>query len=86
MTSVIDIEFGPDGLLYVVEYDANDWFSATSLGNAAGGTIKACDVTTGNCSIVEDGLTLPGEITFDKWDNLLLLENNLGNPTVRMVN
>lgn len=36
LTSVIDIEFGPAGFLYVLEYDENGWSGATSLGNAAG--------------------------------------------------
>ncbi len=84
LTSVMDVEFGPDGSLYVVEYDLNDWFNAIELGNAAGGTIRSCAVTTGeatdagDCAIIAGGLTLPGAITFDKWDNLWVLENNLG--------
>lgn len=85
LTSVIDAAFGPKGYLYVVEYDANGWFAATSLGNAAGGAIKRCDVDAGTCSIVEDGLTLPGAITFDKRGTLWVLENNIGAPTVRKV-
>jgi len=32
LTSVIDVAFGPDGDLYVVEYDENGWFAATALG------------------------------------------------------
>jgi hypothetical protein len=82
LTSVIDVAFGPDGLLYVVEYDVNGWL-AVFLGNAAGGAIQACDVTTGDCETVADGLELPGAITFDKWGNLWLLESNIANPTVR---
>lgn len=84
-TSIIDVAFGPDGMLYVVEYDEANWFAATVLGLGSGGTINACDVGTGGCSIVESGLTLPSAITFDKWGNLWLLENNLAVPTVRQV-
>lgn len=51
LTSVIDLAFGPDGGLY--EYDANGWFAATELDDAAGGTIKSCDVDTGDCDLVE---------------------------------
>lgn len=84
LTSVIDVTFGPDGLLYVVEYDANGWLQAL-FGNAAGGTIKACDVGTGDCEIVEDELVFPGAITFDKWGDLWLLESNIIAPVVRRV-
>lgn len=84
-TSILDVAFGPDGMLYVVEYDEDNWFAATELGAPAGGTINACDVGTGACSVVEGGLTLPSAITFDKWGDLWLLENNLGAPTVRQV-
>lgn len=82
LTSVIDLAFGPEGNLYVVEYDENSWL-AVFFGNAVGGTISSCDVGTGTCSVVEGGLTLPGAFTFDKWGELWLLENNIGSPTVR---
>lgn len=86
LTAVIDVAFGPDGLLYVVEYDRNGWLAplvpAIPL---AGGTISRCDVSTGACSIVEDILTLPGAITFDKSGNLWVVENNIIDPVVRRV-
>jgi hypothetical protein len=85
LTSVIDVEFGPDGYLYVVEYDENGWFAATALGNPAGGTINRCNVETGQCTAAVEDLTLPGAIAFDKDDTLWLLENNIGTPTVRTV-
>jgi hypothetical protein len=85
LTSVIDLAFGPDGYLYVVEYDANGWLAATALGNAAGGTIRRCDVSTGECEIVESGILFPSAITFDKRGVLWLLENNLIAPMVRRV-
>lgn len=85
LTSIIDVAFGPSGDLFVVEYDGNGWFAATTLENPAGGTIQRCDVETGSCSVVEAGRTLPGAITFDKTGRLWVLENNIGNPTVRAV-
>lgn len=85
LTSVIDVAFGPDGLLYVVEYDENGWFGALQLGDPAGGAIKSCDVESGICETVEAGLTLPGAITFDKRGNLWVLENNIIDPVVRRV-
>ena len=88
LTSVIDLEFGPDGMLYIVEYDKNGWLQAV-IGNAAGGAVKRCDTGTGDCEVVEgaDNFVLfATAITFDKWDNLWLLENNLVAPKVRRLN
>lgn len=85
LTSVIDVEFGPKGHLFVVEYDENGWFAATALDSAAGGTINRCDVESGQCTAVAEGLTLPGAIAFDKKGTLWVLENNIGSPTVHTV-
>ena len=85
LTSIIDVAFGPDGMLYVVEYDEAGWFTAVTAGPTSG-TINRCDVMgAGGCEVVEDGLTLPSAIAFDKWGDLWLLENNLFAPTVRQV-
>jgi hypothetical protein len=80
LTSIIDVEFGSDGL-YVVEWDTNGWLAAL-LGGGAGGTVKRCDVTTGACSIVAGGLVLPGAITFDSSGTAWIVENTFA-PTVR---
>lgn len=66
-TSIIDLAFGPDGLLYVVELDENSWFAA-NLGPQAmlGGTINACDVESPACVEVATGMPLPTAITFGK--------------------
>ncbi len=85
LTSVIDIEVGPDGWIYLVEYDKNGWFTATSGASPAGGTLKRCNPDTGTCETVEGDssfLLYPGAITFDKWDNLWLLESNIANPAI----
>jgi hypothetical protein len=81
LTSVMDVEFGPDGHLYVVEYDANGWLAAVT-GGGAGGTVKRCHVGTGHCDLIAGGLALPGAITFDRSGTLWLLENTFA-PTVR---
>lgn len=89
-TSIIDLEFGPDGKLYVVEHDEASWLAAFIPNLAVGGTIHACDLGA-NCEVVASGLEFPGAITFDKQGNLWLLENNdtraiMGPPpTVRML-
>jgi hypothetical protein len=84
LNSVIDIEFGPDGYLYVVEFDKNGFFPVVVFGDLGLGTVKKCDVSANSCEIVEDNLVLPGAITFDKWDNLWLVDNVFA-PTVRSI-
>lgn len=92
LTSIVDVAFGPDGMLYVVEYDQRGWFGALELGllfsDGPQGAIRSCDVATGGCTTVEDGLILPGAIAFDRWGDLWVLEDNLaifGDATVRRV-
>ncbi|MGA9575151.1 MAG: ScyD/ScyE family protein [Lysobacterales bacterium] len=65
-TSIIDLAFGPDGLLYVVELDEASWFAPEALMSATSGTINACDVGTLYCSEAASGLVLPTAITFGK--------------------
>ncbi len=88
LNSVIDIEFGPDDQLYVVEFEKNGFLAAVSPDiPLAGGTVKKCDVSSESCEIIEGGdgsLFLPGAIAFDKWDNLWLLDNVFA-PTVRSI-
>jgi hypothetical protein len=90
LNSVIDVEFGPYGYLYVVEYEQNGFLAtvAPELGiPMAGGTVKKCDVEAGSCEIIEGEngtLFLPGAITFDKRNNLWLLDNVFA-PTVRSI-
>jgi hypothetical protein len=57
-TSIVDINFGPDGTLYVVEIDEASWL-AVELGGAAavGGTVDAC--TWGSFTCTEDAAGLP---------------------------
>lgn len=92
-TSVIDMAFGPEGDLYVVEYDENGWLSVVVPPiPTAGGTVNRCDLDSGSCEVAEiggetlEGLTAPAALTFDKWGGAWLLENNLAAPTVRKLN
>jgi hypothetical protein len=84
LTTVIDLEFGPDGRLYVVEFDQHGFLASFGAFAPGGGMLKSCDVGTGQCQVVEDGLLFPGAITFDKWENLWLVDNVFA-PTVRRV-
>jgi hypothetical protein len=66
-TSIIDLAFGPDKLLYVLELDENSWFAANlGPGAMAGGTINACDVENPGCVEVATAMPLPTAITFGK--------------------
>ena len=70
-TSIVDLAFGPDGTLYVDEYDEAG-FIAVELafmglpGLTVGGTVNACDVSSGSCSEVAGGLMLPIAVAVDK--------------------
>jgi hypothetical protein len=77
-TSVIDLRFGPDGYLYVVELDELSWLPVEFLGGAAaGGTINACDVSTGSCHEVASGLPILTAVTFDSGGGLWAAINAL---------
>jgi glucose/arabinose dehydrogenase len=68
-TSIIDLAFGPDGRLYVVELDEAGWLAVEGNGFAAtpaGGTVSSCNVRRGSCSVVESGLSLPTAVTVDR--------------------
>lgn len=86
LTSVIDLAFGPDGMLYVLEYDANSWL-APFIGAVAGGSISRCDVSVASatCRVAAAGLVLPGAITFDRSGDLWVVEGNISAPSVHRV-
>jgi len=89
LTSVIDLAFGPDGALHVVEYDEAGWLGLFT-GSLEGGTVSRCEVggapdASAACSPVAGGLFLPSAITFDKRGGLWLLEGNITGPTIRQL-
>lgn len=88
-TSIIDVAFGPGGDLFVVENDENGWLTSVEPIPSAGGTVNRCDLDNEECKpfgdTEEGDFTFPAAITFDKWDDLWLLENSLAAPTVKKV-
>jgi hypothetical protein len=42
-TSIIDLQFGPDGTLYVTELDEASWAAVEIFQSPTGGTINACE-------------------------------------------
>ncbi|MDR5590296.1 ScyD/ScyE family protein [Christiangramia sp. SM2212] len=89
LTSVIDVVMGPDGLLYIVEFDANSFLSAfVEEIPMGGGTISAYDTEGNFVKTVAENLVYPSAVTFDKKGNLWVLENKLfigGSSTVSML-
>jgi hypothetical protein len=68
-TSIVDLNFGPDGTLYVTEIDEAS-FLAVELGAPTGGTVNACNTTNWTCTEVATGLTIPTATATDKDGNL----------------
>lgn len=90
LTSIVDLEFGPDGTLYVVELDADGWLATEGelITPAAGGTVRACDVDTGSCPVIAAGLSLPTAVEVDKGGDLWVIENDFipfGTATVHQL-
>ena len=94
LTSVMDLAFGNDGLLYVVEFDALGWLAVDlasgggPLGPVAGGNVKACDVGTGICTVVASGLSLPTAVTIGRDGRVWVAENSAipGTATISPIN
>lgn len=76
-TSIMDLAFGPDGFLYVVELDEASWLAVSGGGfaPAAGGTVNRCNVGTGSCTTVATGLSLPTAVTVDKAGTVWVAEH-----------
>ena len=79
-TSIVDLHFGDDGTLYVVELDEASWF-ALELGQPQGGTVDACDSTTWNCTETATGLQMPIAVTTTPSGGLFALIGAL-DPTI----
>lgn len=84
-TSIIELAFGPDGFLYVVEFDELGWFASEVLGIVAGGTISACDVGTLDCAEVEAGIPYPTAIAFGKRGRLWATRNAIIPPLAEII-
>jgi hypothetical protein len=82
LNSVVDLEFASDGTLYAAELDDAGWLAVEILSGGgplapvAGGSIKACNVTTGTCSNVASGLSLPAALTFAADGSLWVAQNS----------
>ena len=64
-TSIVDLAFGPDGSLYVVELDEASWAAVEFVG-ATSGTVNSCDSSTWTCCEVAGGLPIPMSVAVDR--------------------
>jgi hypothetical protein len=65
-TSIVDLTIGPDGMLYVSEFDEASWAAVEIFGTPAGGTLNACDLGSGVCTEVATGVPEHTSVAFDK--------------------
>lgn len=92
-TSIMDLEIGPDGTLYVVEFDTASWLGVETLAAGGplapveGGRVHACDLSSGACEMIADGLDLPTAVTVDRAGRVYGVENETipGAATVRQL-
>jgi hypothetical protein len=62
-TAIIDLQFGPDGRLYVAQLD-DAGVAAFEDGTGVGGSVHACNVTTGACEEIVAGIPMLTAIAF----------------------
>jgi hypothetical protein len=76
-TSIVDLTFGPDGTLYVVELDEASWAAVEFPFPGLGGTVNACNPSTWACSQRATGLPMPIAATVDRHGNVFVAINVL---------
>jgi hypothetical protein len=80
-TSIIDLTFGWDGTLHVVEFDESSWFAIEVAGRPVGGTISACKrqpwTRTWACDVAAGGLLMPTAATVDFRGKVRVVTNAL---------
>jgi hypothetical protein len=76
-TSIVDLRFGPDGTLYVVELDEASWAAVEFGFGSVGGTVNACDPTTWTCTVVAANLPIPMAATVEQDGTVFVAINAL---------
>lgn len=83
-TSVVDLDFSPEGDLMVTEIDEAGWL-AMVIGFGEGGAVHRCDLTAGTCTVAADGLDTPNALAFDRAGQAWVLDRILSDPRVRVL-
>ena len=73
LTNAIDMKFGPDGMLYVVEITHNSLLS----GSPTGGLWQINPATGASTLLMTDGLTRPTALAFDRTGNLYIADRGV---------
>jgi hypothetical protein len=76
-TSIVDLDFGPDGTLYVSELDEASWAAVEIFNNPVGGTANACDLATLNCQEIATDVPQHTALTVDKKGTVYATVNGL---------
>ncbi len=82
-TSIVDLELGRNGKMYVTELDEASWAAVELGGTPKGGTVNACSIWSWHCHVVKGGLTQPMATTVGKHGGLYVLKDALL-PTVKV--
>jgi hypothetical protein len=65
-TSIVDLTIGPDGMLYVSEFDEASWAAVEIFpGASLGGTLNRCDPATLVCTVVAASVPQHTSVAFD---------------------
>jgi hypothetical protein len=75
-TSIIDLTFGPDGTLYVVELDEASWL-AMEEGVGIGGSVNACSLNPWSCQQIATGLFMLTSATVGRDGTVSVVTNAL---------
>jgi hypothetical protein len=75
-TSIVDLVFGRDGTLYVVELDEASWL-AMEFGQGTGGSVNACDPRTWSCGQIATGLPMLTSATVGRDGTVYVVTNAL---------
>lgn len=82
-TSIVDLTLGPDGMLYVSEFDEASWAAVEIFpSEAVGGTLNACDLASLSCTEVASGVPEHTSVAFDKAGTAWVTVNALSAPEV----
>lgn len=75
-TAIIDVAFGPDGSLYVLEIAKNSLIDAFLLGDWTGALIKV-DAQGNKTEIASEGLTAPGGVAINAAGEIYVTNNSI---------